>query len=275
LKAGGTWTWDEYIAALRDHDRAAIPPALGFWIRQDLPAILDVWERYVGCEHIHVVTVPPQGAPHRLLLERFCEAIGVDADLLTLPASRSNQSLGAAEAEALRLLNASFGKRASRPPYERVIKRVVVQRLAETTQTSCRLRLPAAHHSWVESKGREIKDTLARRGYHVVGDLEDLIPDAERPSPGRAPGDVTDREVLDASTRAASALTERLVRVKALRVAKTQADVGPRPGGLASRARVAGYRAKRRLAALSGRNRTAAKAATFYRRATLQRRGRR
>jgi hypothetical protein len=275
LKGGGTWTWDEYISALRDPDRAAIPPALGFWICQDLPAILDVWAEHVGPERIHVVTVPPPGAGQRLLLERFCEAVGLDVDQLTVDTPGSNQSLGVAEAEALRRLNASLRERGERPEYRRVIKQVVGRHLADTTPRSGQLRLPPEDYPWAEKIAREMTDTLAQRGYRVVGDLEDLIPRAPHASPGRLPSEFTDCEVLDASTRAATVLTEQLALRKASRRAKSsQAEVGLRQR-LASDARATGYRAKRRLAALSARNRVAARAVTAYRRATLRRRSRR
>jgi hypothetical protein len=275
LKGGGTWTWDEYIAALRDPDRAAIPPALGFWVCQDLPAILDVWEQQVGRDRVHLVTVPPPDAPQDLLVERFCLAVGLDVDRLTDQAPRTNQSLGAAEAEALRRLNASLGKRVDRPEYRRVIKQVVGRHLADTTPKSGQLRMPPEHHAWAEKKAREITDVLAQRGYRVVGDLQDLVPDASYPSFGRFPSDATDAEVLDASLRAATVVTERLAQGKPPRGAKAaQPEAGLRQR-FSSDARIAVYRAKRRLAALSSRNRVAARAATAYRRATLRRRRRR
>jgi hypothetical protein len=275
LKAGGTWTWDEYIAALRDDDRSAVPPALGFWICQDLPAVLDVWERSLGRERIHLVTVPPPGADPRLLLERFCEAVGVDLDLLADQAPRSNQSLGAAEAEALRLLNVSLGSRADRHEYRKVIKQVVGRHLSETTPKSGQMRLPSEDRPWAVKRAREMADELAQRDYHVVGDLEDLVPSDEDSSPGRVPWDVTEREVLEASTRAAAAVVRRLAHQRASRGAEAAPTNPGLRQGFASDARVAVYRAKRRLAAVSARNRIAAKAVTLYRRNTLKGRKRR
>jgi hypothetical protein len=272
LKVGGTCTWDDYIASLRDPDRAAIPPALGFWICQDLPAILDVWEQAVGRERIHIVTVPPPGAPKQVLLERFCDAVGLDVDRLTVLAPRSNQSLGAAEGEALRRLNANLGKRADLAEYRRVIKQVVARHLSDTTQKSSQVRLPPEDRLWAEKKAREITDVLAQRGYHVVGDLNDLIPETTHLSPGFVPRDVSDGEVLDASTRAATALTERLAQRKLPKELQTpQPDVGWRQK-LASDARGETYRAKRYVADLSRHNRATAWAVTTYRNISLERR---
>jgi hypothetical protein len=273
LKTGNTWSWSDYIAAVRDPDRAAIPPALGFWICQDLPAILGVWEQAVPRERIHVVTVPPPGAPQWLLLERFCEAVGLDVDTLSLDAPWSNVSLGAAESEALRRLNASLGEKAGQRQYQRVIKRVVARHLSETTPSSGRMSLPPEDQLWATKRAREMADVLAERRYHVVGDLEDLVPDPARPLSGRAPDDANDRDVLDASTRAATALTERLAQGKALQGPEAlEPEIGLRHR-LAGQARGVSYRFRRKVAEASRHNRVAARGLTAYRRAALRQRG--
>jgi len=272
LKSGNTVSWADYIAALRDPDRAAIPPALGFWICQDLPAVLSVWEKAVPRDRIHVVTVPRPGAPPRLLLERFCEVVGLDVDRLSLDAPRSNVSLGAAESEALRRLNASLGEKTGLRQYQRVIKQVVARHLSDTTPASGRMSLPPEDQGWATNKAREMADVLARRGYHVVGDLEDLVPDPARPPSGRAPSDVNDPEVLDASTRAATALTDRLAQGNALKGPEAlEPEIGLRDR-LASQARGVGYRFRRRIAEASRHSGAAARTLTAYRRAVLRHR---
>jgi hypothetical protein len=273
LKAGNTWTWADYIAALRDPDRAAIPPALGFWICQDLPAILNVWEAAVPRERIHVVTVPPPGAPPRLLMERFCEVVGLDVERLSLDAPWSNESLGAAECEALRRLNASLGEKTRRRQYQRVTKQVIARRLSGTTPSSERMSLPSEHQIWASKRAREMADALVERGYHVVGDLEDIVPDPGRPTSGRSPDDVNDTEVLDASTRAATALVDRLAQGRSLKEPEAlESEIGLRQT-LASEARGVAYRFKRKVATASRHNRATARAVTTYRRAVLKRRG--
>jgi hypothetical protein len=275
LKAGNTWTWAEYIAALRDPERASIPPALGFWVCQDLPAILNVWEKAVPRERIHVVTVPPPDAPPQLLLDRFCEAVGVDAGRLTLDVPWANESLGAAEAEALRRLNASLGTLTRRRDYQRVVKQVVARELARTTPRSGRMRLPGDDRVWAAKRAREMADTIVGRGYHVVGDLSDLVPDPRPAADGRAPDDVTESEVLDASTRALAELTHRLVRQRAGKGPQPLTHDLPLAQRVGSELRMLGYQARRKVAEAGTRNALAARAVTVYHRAVLRWRSRR
>jgi len=198
---------------------------------------------------------------------------GDDVDRPSLDAPWSNVSLGAAESEALRRLNESLGEKAGRRNYQRVVKRVVARRLSDTTPSSGRMSLPPEDQLWATKTAREMADVLAERRYHVVGDLEDLVSDPTRPQSGRAPDDVDDRDVVGASTRAAAALTERLAQGKALLGPEAlEPEIGLRHR-LASRARGASYRFRRRVAGASRHNRVAARGLTAYRRAVLRQRG--
>jgi hypothetical protein len=178
----------------------------------------------------------------------------------------------AAESEALRRLNASLGERTDRREYQRVIKQVVARHLSDTTPTAGRMSLPPEHHLWAAKRAREMVDELAERRYHVVGDLGDLVPDPGQPPSGRVPDGVNDAEVLDASTRAATAATGRLAEGRALRVPRApETEIGLRQR-LASRARGMGHRLRRKVATSSPHNRAVARAVTAYRRVTLRRR---
>jgi hypothetical protein len=276
LKAGHTWTWEEYISGLRDPGAASRPPALGFWICQDLPALLDIWGAAVPRERIHIVTVPPPGSSETLLLERFCKAVGIDAGALTVDTPWVNRSVGAAGAEALRRLNAALDGRLNRPQYVRVCKHVIARTLAETT-TSSQMTLPAEHRAWAVERGREMVNRIRERGYLVVGDLEELVPLATTThAAGRSPDETNDTEVLDATMRALTEVTEQFARRS--RVGRNDDDTRSAQGS--SRARIgtavrgAEYKTKRAAADLAGRSRLAGRAATVLHRAMLRRRSR-
>jgi hypothetical protein len=102
VKTDETWTWREYADALADPDARAKAPARGFWLRQDLPAILDAWTRAVPAERVHIVTVPPAGSPPGELLRRLGGVIGFDPDALAEPDRWDNVSVGPTGTELLR-----------------------------------------------------------------------------------------------------------------------------------------------------------------------------
>ena len=275
LKAGNTWTWRQYISALRDPEAAARPPALGFWICQDLPALLDVWESAVPRERIHIVTVPPAGSSPQVLLERFCEAVGIGAGALTVESPWVNNSVGAAGAEALRRLNVSLDGRLNRAQYVRVCKKVIARTLVESTGTS-RMVLPPDHRAWAVERGRDMVEQLRARDYPVVGDLDDLVPPASATqAAGRSPDETDDTEVLDATMRALTEVTEQLARRPlAGRTGAAPRRHGSRRAGIGTALRGAEYKTKRAAAELAGRSRFAGRVAALLQRVMLRRRSR-
>jgi len=101
VKNDTTRTWAQYIAAIRDPGTRGQDPARSFWMRHDLTAIIDTWASVVGAERVHIVTVPPAGAPRDLLLQRIASVVGFDPSRLTSQ-PRPNESLGAPATEVLR-----------------------------------------------------------------------------------------------------------------------------------------------------------------------------
>src|SRR5206468_4000583 len=79
-----------------------------FWKPQDVARVVRRWSRRVGAEKITLVTVPPSGAPRDELWRRFATAIDLPDVPIELPVAAANTSLGPAEAELLRHLNASL-----------------------------------------------------------------------------------------------------------------------------------------------------------------------
>ena len=65
IKNDLTMTWPEFAAAVRDPAARGRNPARGFWINHDLGAILATWREALPAKRIHVVTLPPAGAPPR------------------------------------------------------------------------------------------------------------------------------------------------------------------------------------------------------------------
>jgi len=171
---GETVTWKEFAGAVRDAGSTGSRAGVAFWLRQDVFRVLDAWQRHVPAERIHLVTVPPSGADSQLLLERFADVLQLPPGTLGLGSSPKNSSLGVAEIEALRRLNARIAPQLSKRQYLYVVERGIRERLE--APTSRPLRLPAEHHAWITERSRALVEGLRERGHEVHGNLDDLLP---------------------------------------------------------------------------------------------------
>jgi hypothetical protein len=208
VKNDRTWTWDEYVSAVRDPAVADTAAARGFWSRQDVCSILAAWEREVPPERIHVVTVPAPGTPPFELLRRFSAVVGFDPTGLPNVPRWTNESVGAAGIEVIRRMNQRLGGRLNEPAYSRAVKGKLARALAarDDAGRAGTLVLPADHLEWARSHAERVVGTLRERGYQVSGDLDELR--AVEESVGRTPGQYTADELLDASLDGLAAMVE-------------------------------------------------------------------
>lgn len=177
LTKGRLWSWEDYVAAVRDPESGPATAGLAFWLRQDLVRVLDAWEAVVPRERIHLVTVPPAGSPPGLLLARFAEAVRIDPTWLDVNVKTiaGNTSVGLVEAEVLRQLNLGLGGRLNERQYTRVVQHVVKPALQQQPNDTT-IALSADDRQWVAETAGALVATLRARGHHVLGDLDDLIP---------------------------------------------------------------------------------------------------
>ncbi len=252
VKHDQTWTWDEYVDAVRDPDRRSAKPARGFWLRQDLSAILDIWADAVPPERIHVVTVPPSGGDPEELVKRFASVVGFDAGLLTNAPRWDNQTLGVAGTEVIRRLNGLLDHRLNERQYNRVINATLVRALSRS-RTSPQPKLPDSELEWVSAWAQDTVARVASGGYQVVGDLEELLPSSTGTS--ARPDAVSTDELLEAAMTALADLSENYATSW---WSKRKPDVAvegiSRRARLASRGRGAVFRVGRRLAHLADRH---------------------
>jgi hypothetical protein len=181
-----------------------LPPGAMFWRLHDPVRVLRPWAAAVGAEHVHVVTVPPPGAPPETLWRRFAEAAGVPADGVDLDVEAVNPSLGLVEAELLRRTNARLqsGELRANPAQRRYLVRRVLGEHADRR----RIVLPDRHAGWVRDRSARIVAGVRAAGYHVVGDLADLEPEL---GTGSEPNEVSDRELLDLAVDALAGMLAR------------------------------------------------------------------
>jgi len=147
-----------------------------FWRLQNVSRILRTWSEYVPGERIHVVTLPPPGAPRTLLIERFCAALGVDTQGLDFDIAVANESIGAAEVALLQRINATASDRISWEDYHDYLKHFAVPRILSNRQDSTRITMPDSELPWLQEETSRTCRTVAKVGCDVVGDLDDLTP---------------------------------------------------------------------------------------------------
>ena len=196
---GGTCGWQTFVDAARDPARGGVATGTGFWIRHDLLRLLDAWGTQVPPERIRIVTVPPDGSPSGLLMDRFAEAAELPAGIWGDGVRPRNQSLGVAEVEVVRRLNESLVGALNKKQYRHVIEAGIRARLE--TKGSRSLKLPAEDLAWARERGQAVIEEINRRGHPVYGDLDDLIP-TDTPAPARRLDEATDAELLAAAEAA-------------------------------------------------------------------------
>lgn len=126
--------------------------------------------------NVTVVTVPGPGAPRDELWRRFAAAVNVPPVDIAFPEAASNVSLGPAEAELLRHVNAVLPENFPWPRYSRAVKRHFAERRLAVREPAGKITVPPQWHDAVLDRADAMTDYLRRSGCRVVGDLADLRP---------------------------------------------------------------------------------------------------
>lgn len=178
-----------------------------FWRYQDVPGILARWAVGLPPERVHLVVVPPAGAPRDELWLRTAAVLGVDVDGLDTEPRLPNDSLGIVEAELLRRVNAVVPRQRRSVALTRLTKGAFARDLLAGSAPRESFVLPAKHAGWVRERSEQMVATLREGAYDVVGDLDDLLPAG--PRSGRTPDQTTDAELLAAATTVVARMIER------------------------------------------------------------------
>jgi hypothetical protein len=176
VKHRGQRNYAEFLTALqRNYTRTDWQ--MWFWRVQHLPRILATWGAHLPPERVHLVTVPPSGAPRDLLWKRFAGVVGLSLRRPYAESETTNASLGGAEVTMLRRLNVELAERkVPRETYvswvrETIVRGVLADRAAmqpATVPPDRRAQVEAITHGWLEG--------IRGSGIHVAGDLDDLVP---------------------------------------------------------------------------------------------------
>jgi hypothetical protein len=233
VKHRNTRRWPDWLADVIDREStAADRRQWWFWRAHDTMAILDAWSGRLPAQNVHVVIMPPAGSPRGELWRRFASVLGIDADAADLSRSRPNASLGTAEIEFMRRLNEEIPDEVPDWFYMWNVKETVAHRALAAREPGERLVLPADREPWAKEQAEALASALSSSGYHIVGDLAELIPRPTADWPLQAANQPAE-EVLDAAVTGAAALVVHHYR-RAFPAARSQRDPAA-PLGLVGR----------------------------------------
>lgn len=174
LKHKGRLDFDRFMTAADDPETALYKR---LWAAHDYADIMARWGADLPPERLHVVTVPPAGAPRTLLWERFAALVGIDPGAYNLEVPVQNSSLGVEQAELLRELNIALGPRLPLPgPYTGIAKYTLSHQIL-AARKGTRLVLGGDDLRFAERRAAAVIHALEERGVTVHGDLEELRPD--------------------------------------------------------------------------------------------------
>lgn len=206
VKQGRKWSYRRFLRRV-EHGKP------WFYRAFDLPTVLGAWGAGLDPAHVHVVTVPPKGAPGDLLWHRFCTVLGIDPAWAPRDSDRHNQSLGVAETQVIRKLNRRMDRTTRREAtYDELIREMLAQNEL-VGRVSDPVRMPPRLLPWAEAETTRWVEWVEQSGVDVVGDLADLRPlppaeDEKFVDPDR----VSTKQQLRVAMDALSAMTREAAR---------------------------------------------------------------
>jgi hypothetical protein len=173
VKHRSTLRFEEFVAQVRKD----APERTGwFWRVQDYERLANRWGASLPAGRMHVVTVPPSGAPSDLLWNRFAGLLGLDPGSFDIGGTRTNTSLGIEQAEILRRVNLELGDRLALPgPYPVTVKDVFAHQIL-AARSGRRLTLDASDAEFALEQSRLQAEGLEKAGVDVIGSLDELVP---------------------------------------------------------------------------------------------------
>lgn len=196
-----------------------------FWGMHDAAHVLQTWAKFVPVEQIHVLTIPPPGGQPDALWTRFCAITGLDPLGYDTSAKRTNRSMGVAETELVRRMNAG-ARSLDQRSYDALVRLFLAERVLAGGQAaggaggggradrrSIPLTLPPYHLDWARERSRTLIGELTAAGYPVAGDLTDLMPVAPA-SEYVSPTQLTDADLGPLAIRTATALLKQAGKLR-------------------------------------------------------------
>lgn len=206
----GTMTWPEYAAAARDPGTR--PRDHTFVRSQRIGRMLQQWGEVADAK-LHVVTVPPPGAPADLLWERVAQVIGVDPAVADRRGGGENVSVGYSSAHLLCLFHQHSAAVIPVGQVRRLAMHLATTVLSARRSAEPRPMLDADTLRFTSAWNRRAREAITGSAAVVVGDLEDLpvLPDEGTQPPSAQPMSLPDDDSVLAATADAELALRRLL----------------------------------------------------------------
>lgn len=201
-----------FLEMIRDPQRQG-RVASWFWSVQEIPDILARWAPDLPPDRVHLVTVPPPGSDPGLLWARFSQTFGLDGLDLDIGHERVNPSLGVPETALIRRINRAANRVVPPADYRPLVRELLAHQTLAQRTGSPRLAMPPDVHDWAAGLSREWVRELRGRGYHVVGDLDELLV-GPAPTAYADPDRPRERQVAGAAVDAVRALLVENARLR-------------------------------------------------------------
>ena len=177
LKYGLAMPYGQWLENVFDNPPKC-PPSPNFWRRNDHAKVMARWADLLGPDHVTLMVL--DDSDRGALYRNFEALLDLPEGILVPDAevTKSNRSMTAAEAEMLRLINASGGRDLDWPAYEGGVRRGAIMRMVET-RTPARDEPKIATPEWAVTAASDFGAHTAQRvtelGIRVIGDLS-LLP---------------------------------------------------------------------------------------------------
>jgi hypothetical protein len=222
----GTASWADYTAAVLEGPESGNRVWRTSMRALNIPRMLSVWAPLVPPERLHVVLVPPPGAPSTLLWERFAGAVGVDPDRYRPPRKRRNESLGYASADLMRRANVDL-RELPLTSYQRTAKAYLCKQVLAARTGEPNIPMTSGLAGFAAQWNQTMTEAIAATGGRIHGDLADL--DGRPAATTESIEPLPQSELLDAASDAVSGLqqlvAERQRRLDSMRAERARADL--------------------------------------------------
>lgn len=193
LKLGNSRPLQRFLTGL---DR---PRARWSWWTLDPAEVLRRWGATLPPAHVHVVTVPTERSDPHALWDRFAGVVGIPDGVVDLDQATPNESLGVESAKLLQLLGPRLREAVGADEDMWAGYRWLRRYLSHTVlapRGGARIGLTPEQFDLLRSRSQAAAATIRARGYHVAGNLSDLVSVRQRPDAVR-PADVSDAQLFE------------------------------------------------------------------------------
>jgi hypothetical protein len=179
IKAGHTFTFDEWLQATMSEPVEPKKPTPSFWMRNDHPSVLQRWSDVVGSDRVAALVIDPQ--VRSMLFDTFEDVIGLSRGTLTADTEAvSNRGLSAEEVEYIRQFNVALDRGIDFRHYHLLIRRAGLLQMVEGRRPGDdehKIELPAWATERARAIGAQHIERLREMGVTVFGELDHLVPD--------------------------------------------------------------------------------------------------